>query len=101
MSNMQRVKCENCQQVQLVEYVTAHVGHAVPSYCSFCGSSKVTRSFPPPDSYWHDLAEGLGLPRSTESADLVQGVYRLWEPSEYPLFRDWFRSAYESVEETA
>lgn len=87
---MFEVKCLDCEQVQRVEYHTVNVSGEIPRFCAYCGSQRVMRSRI--DTYWYDLAQSLGFGRSEKSAELVQGLYRLWEPSEFSLFREFIDS---------
>jgi hypothetical protein len=77
-------------QFQRIEYAGNTVVGEVPQHCAYCGSSNIVPA--KIDAYWYDLAESFGYERSADGAELIRGLYNLWQPSEFHLFRDFIKS---------
>lgn len=84
---MHEIRCTHCFTVAHVEYDTVSLVNELPKFCPYCGSADVVPT--KVDSYWYDLAEAMGFPKTAEGAEDVHQLYRLWEPSVFGKFRDF------------
>lgn len=86
---MYEIICNDCHQIQRWEFENS-VGNMIPNHCGGCGSTNIKQQkF---DQYWYDLAESCGFERSAKGAELIYGLYKLWDVNEHKLFRDFLKS---------
>jgi hypothetical protein len=63
------------------------------SHCPYCGTADtVKRSIDSDVDYWYAMAEGLGLPRSKEAADIAFQIFDSWDAQEHPKFADYVKA---------
>lgn len=86
----QYVICGMCNQATRIEFTSPSMFKGMLSYCPVCGSDKLNDvSFNSDLDYWYILAEGFGLPRTVASANLIKGLFDMWDGRTHRLFRDF------------
>lgn len=85
------VACDNCKMVFRVENVTPFTVSERKYHCAACGSSDTSVKSDYANDKWISMAESFGLSRSLENSILMQKLYNLWDPDEYPWFKDFVK----------
>jgi hypothetical protein len=84
--------CSGCQNVFRCESIRFPLA-GLPKHCPYCGlEDNIKRSIDSAKDYWYAIAEGIGLPKSKQGADIALEIFDSWIPSEYPKFADYVKA---------
>lgn len=85
------ISCPTCHNQFRCEAIMVELaGH--PRYCPYCGSTNITLGIDQDKDFWYALTAELGFKPTKPAVEMVQELYKLWNPGEHKRFGDFVKA---------
>lgn len=81
--------CSSCSMAFRVENLTPYMMATRKWFCPACGSQSVKVRSNYEDDRWYAMAQSFSLDPTQDTVQLLKDMYEIWDPSEFPLFKDF------------
>lgn len=83
------IECSSCKMAFRTENLTPYLMAVREWYCPACGSQLVKVKSNYEDDRWYAMANSFSLNPTKDTVILLKDMYEIWDPSEFPLFKDF------------
>lgn len=94
------IECTSCKMAFRVENLTPYMIATRKWFCPACGSESVHAKSNYEDDRWYAMARSFSLNATKDTVQLLKDMYEIWDPAEFPLFKDFVTNMIREAAET-